>query len=97
MNMAMISARSPEKLSKDLEALAAETKRSKGYLITEALQVYVEREAWLLKKIDKAIAAADATDERISQEAMEKWIMSWGTENELPPPEPDTFVTRTST
>ena len=90
----MISARIPEKLSKDLEALAADTKRSKGYLLTEALQIYVEREAWLLRKIDKAMAAADATDERISQDAMEQWIMSWGTENELPPPKPDTIINR---
>ncbi|MBN9242377.1 MAG: hypothetical protein J0I98_06245 [Mesorhizobium sp.] len=28
----------------------------------------------------------------ISQEAMHRWIESWGTENELPPPEPDVFL-----
>ena len=27
----------------------------------------------------------------ISEEAMHRWIESWGTENELPPPEPDIF------
>lgn len=27
----------------------------------------------------------------ISEEAMTRWIDSWGTENELPPPEPDIF------
>ncbi|MBA3446045.1 MAG: CopG family transcriptional regulator [Pseudaminobacter sp.] len=28
----------------------------------------------------------------ISAEAMDRWIESWGTENELPPPEPDVFL-----
>lgn len=28
----------------------------------------------------------------ISSEAMLRWIESWGTENELPPPEPDVFL-----
>ena len=28
----------------------------------------------------------------ISAEAMHRWIESWGTEKELPPPEPDVFL-----
>jgi predicted transcriptional regulator len=28
----------------------------------------------------------------ISSEAMHRWVESWGTENELPPPEPDVFL-----
>ncbi len=28
----------------------------------------------------------------ISGEAMHQWIESWGTDNELPPPEPDVFL-----
>lgn len=28
----------------------------------------------------------------ISAEAMHRWIESWGTDNELPPPEPDVFL-----
>jgi predicted transcriptional regulator len=28
----------------------------------------------------------------VSAEAMHRWIESWGTENELPPPEPDVFL-----
>ena len=27
----------------------------------------------------------------ISEEAMNRWVDSWGTENELPPPKPDIF------
>ena len=28
----------------------------------------------------------------ISSEAMQRWIESWGTDNEQPPPEPDVFL-----
>ena len=28
----------------------------------------------------------------ISSEAMLRWVKSWGTDNELPPPEPDIFL-----
>ena len=41
MNKTMISARIPEKLGDDLEALAEATKRSKAFLLTEALEDYV--------------------------------------------------------
>ncbi len=96
MNKTMISARIPEKLSNDLEALAAQTKRSKGFLLTEALENYVHREAWIAKKIDAAIKAADESTERYSHELVSEWIMSWGTDNELPRPKPDVFVQKKS-
>ena len=92
MTKTMISARIPEKLSDDLEALAVQMKRSKGFLLTEALEDYVNREAWIAQKVDAAIKAADESTERYSQEIVEKWFMSLGTENELPMPEPDIFV-----
>ena len=92
MSKTMISARIPEKLSEDLEALAIETKRSKGFLLTEALEDYVNREAWIKKKIDAAVKAADRSNEFYSHEVVSEWIMSWGTENELPRPKPDVFV-----
>ena len=50
-----ISARIPEKLGAELEALAEATRRSKAFLVTEALQDYVHRQAWLVKRIDEAV------------------------------------------
>jgi predicted transcriptional regulator len=40
--------------------------------------------------MDERIAEADKGI-FISAEAMHRWVESWGTENELPPPEPDIF------
>ena len=88
----MISARIPEKLSQELEALAERSQRSKGFLLTVALEDFVERESRLRDKIDAAVKAADESSEWHSHESVSKWIMSWGTENELPPPKPDIFT-----
>ena len=91
MNKTMISARIPEKLSNDLEALAERTQRSKGFHLTSALEDYVERENWLTEKIDAAVKSADEATEWHSHESVANWIMSWGTENRLTPPQPDIF------
>ena len=47
MTKTMISARIPEKLGQELEALAEATRRSKAFLVTEALEDYVGRKARL--------------------------------------------------
>jgi RHH-type transcriptional regulator, rel operon repressor / antitoxin RelB len=91
MTKTMISARVDERINEDLEKLSSSFNRSKAYLITEALEDYIDRQAWIIKKAERAFAEADQSGEWISHEAMEKWLMSWGTENELPPPEPDIF------
>ncbi|MGN6584177.1 MAG: CopG family ribbon-helix-helix protein [Rhizobiaceae bacterium] len=48
---------------------------------------YLEREREILRE---RIAEADKGI-FISEEAMNRWVESWGTDNELPPPEPDIF------
>jgi len=42
------------------------------------------------KAVDAAVAEADKGI-FVSQEAVDRWMESWGTENELPMPEPDIF------
>lgn len=91
MTKMMISARVDVELNEKLEALAVSTQRSKAFLITEAIEALVEREAWLEERIAVAIKVADESEEWVSQEAVEKWVESLGTENPLPPPEPDIF------
>ena len=89
MTKIMISARIPEKLGEDIEALAEATRRSKAFLISEALEDYVGRQAWLVKRIEDAVREADESGEYVSHEEMEAWILSLGSRDELPPPEPD--------
>jgi RHH-type transcriptional regulator, rel operon repressor / antitoxin RelB len=94
MAKTMISARVDEKLNEGLEKLAVLTRRSKAFLITDALESYVDYETRLAQKIEAAVKEADESGEFISNEAMMKWLKSWGTPNELPPPEPDIFKKR---
>ena len=91
MTKMMISARVDVELNEKLEALAVSTQRSKAFLITEAIEALVEREAWLEERLAVAIKVADESEEWVSQEAVEKWVESLGTENPLPRPEPDIF------
>jgi RHH-type transcriptional regulator, rel operon repressor / antitoxin RelB len=91
MTKTMISARVDVDLNNELEALAAATQRSKAFLINEALESYIDRQRWMEERIEASIKESDESGEFISNEAMMKWLDSWGTEDELPPPEPDIF------
>ncbi len=93
MGKSMISARIPDELDAKLEGLAAATQRSKAFLLTEALEDYVARQSWQMRKIDAAFKEADESGEWISEAAMEEWVLSLGTDAELPPPQPDVFKT----
>jgi predicted transcriptional regulator len=91
MNKTMISARIPEKLNSELESLALSTRRSKAFLLTEALEGFLEQQARLRDAITRAVKEADESGAYISHEKMKAWMLSLGTENELPEPEPDVF------
>lgn len=71
-----------------LEAMAVSTKRSKSFLAAEAIEAYVDLNEWQIARTRKAIEKADAGGPFVSHEEMSAWLLSWGTTNELPPPEP---------
>lgn len=60
--MGMMSVRLPDELSKQLEALAAATGRTKSFLAGQAIRDFVEREAWQIAEIEQALREADAGD-----------------------------------
>ena len=47
---------------KKLEKLARATGRSKSFLAAEAIQAYLDMEAWQIKEIKKGLQEADAGD-----------------------------------
>lgn len=75
-------------LSKKLDALAKETKRSKAYLANEALVSYVEQNAWQIARITTSLKEALSNVPGIPHEDMEHWVESWDTKKELPAPRP---------
>ena len=86
-----ITVRTSRQTKDQLDALAENMGRSANYLVGEAISSYVSENAWQVEAIGKAVAEADAGGPAISQEATERWLKSWGTDHELPKPEPDIF------
>ena len=75
-----------------LEREAAIAGDSPSAVAEKAIATYVRVRDAKRAAISKAIDEADA-GVFISAEAIDRWVESWGTEAELPFPEPDIFVT----
>ena len=60
--MTSMSMRLPTELSNRLGALAEATGRTKSFLAVQAIQDFVEREAWQVAEIKRALEEADAGD-----------------------------------
>lgn len=86
MSKTMVSARIPEALSEKLEALAVLTRRSKAYLLTEALEEYVDEKVRLYQVIEELVKEADEDGSYVSEDDMNSWLDTWGGENRAPLP-----------
>ena len=58
--------------------------------LADAIEAFLDARADKKRQIEAAVAEADK-GVFISQGKMSAWIDSWGTDAELPPPEPDVF------
>jgi predicted transcriptional regulator len=86
------SVRLPESLRREVDEFAKATKRSRSFIVKEAVEAYMQEQRAYLAAIDEALREADESGEFVSWEATLRWMRSWGTPDELPPPEPDIFV-----
>ena len=77
----------PELLA-TLDELAGATRRSRVELAEEALAQYLDVQRWQLEGIRAAIEEADRGEPGIPHERVAEWLDSWGSDHELPPPEP---------
>ena len=82
------------KLDDDLkgrvEQLAEARRRSSHWIMREAIAQYVEREEARERFRQETVQAWEefqATGLHATAEEVEKWLSSWGTEDELPAPE----------
>ena len=78
-------------IKRKLEDEARSQNVSADNLVERAIESYLEIRQSEREVLKQRIAEADK-GVFISGEAMHRWIESWGTENELPPPEPDVFL-----
>lgn len=86
------SVRLPEETKRELEEYARATKRSSAFIVKEAVEAHLAERRAYLAAIDEAVKEADETGEFVSWDAVKNWLNSWGTDNPLPPPEPDIFL-----
>jgi predicted transcriptional regulator len=74
--MTSMSMRLPAELAAQLGALAEATGRTKSFLAIQAIQDFVEREAWQIAEIKQGLLEADADDFATDEEMVEldaKW------------------------
>ena len=85
------SVRLPEELRREVDEFAKATKRSRSFVVKEAVAAFMQEQRAYYAAIDEALAEAD-NGVFISGEKVMEWLASWGAKNELPPPEPDIFL-----
>ena len=74
MSKTMISARIPEVLDRKLEAIAAAERRSKSFIVEEALQLYAEREAWMIARAEASARRAEMSGQWYSDDVVMEWF-----------------------
>ena len=73
-------------LSRKLEALARDTKRSKACLASEGIAAYVARNEWQVARITASLDDAKSGVPGVPHGEIERWMASWGTDHKLPRP-----------
>jgi predicted transcriptional regulator len=86
--MGMTSVRMPDDLLQQLDSTATRLRRSKGWIINDAVREYLEREDQRQRRDQEtreALAESDAGQVVDGDEVL-VWIDSWGSEHEHEPP-----------
>ena len=73
---------------RELDTLARATKRSRSFIVNEAVATFVRERANYLRELDQAVKSAESGVGH-SGERIFAWMHSWGSTDELPAPEPD--------
>ena len=90
--MPVTSVRLEDELHSRLERLAKRERRTRGWVINEALRRYLEQEelrAERYRQTLEALAEIEAGAPTVDGEIVREWIASWGTDDEKPVPRID--------
>jgi predicted transcriptional regulator len=85
---ATFSVRLPEDIRNQVDELARSSKRSRSFIVNEAVALFVRERADYLRDLDQAVTSAESGVAH-SGEQIFAWMRTWGAAEELPPPEPD--------
>lgn len=70
-----------------LEALARSTGRTRSHLAAEAIGEFLEDNEWQVAGIHQALASLEQ-GRAVDHAEVRDWVRSWGTDSELPAPQP---------
>ncbi len=93
MASARFSLRLEPELKEWIEEEAKRKDRSAGYIAIQAIETLKQASEQKQRLIKEAMVEADK-GKFISEDAMTKWFLSLGTDDELPEPAPDVFLNR---
>lgn len=82
---ATLSIRLRPETKKRLARLAETSGRSSNFLISDAVESYVADQEKMLAEIRQADRQV-SSGHYITHQDMKAWLLSWGTDHELPPP-----------
>jgi predicted transcriptional regulator len=85
------SIRMDEELKAKLDHEAAAEDRSSSYMAHKAIEQFLDARAYKREVVLAAYNASLTEKAFVSGEAVDAWVDSWGTDNELAPPKPDIF------
>ena len=86
--MGMTSVRMPDELMNRLERTAEQLRRSKGWVIKDAVEAYVAREELKLRRNQETLESWEdyKAGRVVESDDMMAWLDSWGTDDEKKPP-----------
>lgn len=89
--MSVTTVRLQPEVESDLEAMADKLQRSKNWLINQAIREFVARQELEQSRWKETLAAMEsvAQGQVVSDEAVQAWLETWGSAEELPPPQAD--------
>ncbi|PID44238.1 MAG: transcriptional regulator [Proteobacteria bacterium] len=79
------SVRLTEENAKNIEQFSKLTRRSRSFLINEALEAYIKDRMAYVQELQEAVASIEAEPSYAAEDVF-TWMQSWGTESELPSP-----------
>ena len=87
--MGVTSVRLQPEIENPLENLSKKLDRSKNYLINQAIKEFLERRAIDEQRWVETIEAIGSvkSGKSVDEKAVNDWLDSWGSENELEPPQ----------
>lgn len=89
--MSVTTVRLRPEVEKDLETMADESRRSKSWLINEAVSHYITEHKLQQDRWQQTLQAMEsvAQGKVLSGDKVHAWLQSWGTKDEQIPPELD--------